>query len=1365
MNRATSFLQMLFCDYGSHGRSACLILLWLVLAGGAGAAWSAPTGLASFTRLEPYFELIGDTQAVPDGIVTALVQDRQGYIWIGSQGGLLRYDGYRFRRFVHVAQEPGSLSGDFVVSLLPAADGTLWIGTNTDGLSRFNALHETFENFRHDPNGDDSISHGAVRALVQDAQGGLWIGTDSGLDYLARGSARFVHFRHDPQDPASLQAGGVRSLLFDKKGRLWVGGSKGLQRHVPGQAGFVTRNGANAGVVSLANQTIRVIFEAQDGKLWLGTQNHGAAWLSPDTEQLHWVGGKKTGSVPSITSICQNGPDQIWLGSYGAGVLLVSAGDGRLLQQVRHDLARIGSLGFDNIGALLSDSAGLLWIGTWGGGLQRVNGQNRAFRVMRHSPSDRSSLSFSDIHSVLELKNRQILLGTAGPGIDVIERGRGRVDTFYLPGRPIVRGLAQTTDGALWVGTLQAGLFRRAPDQTNWQQWTVRDGLPDNQIRRLVVSPSGQLFVGTNSGVALWQGGKQPFRTLLDENGEPMRGVSYAIYPAAGGRVWIGSNLGLWLLEPGAERLRRTVHESGRADSLSSNSIGGMVQDRHGALWVATDKGLDRLSHWRDDPARFQHIGVENGQPSVYRGGNLLEDRLGRIWAHSYWFDPQKKRYLDLVRADGVDSGANWDGAFAVTHDGLFLYGGSAGGAVVEPEAFVPWAGRSKVVLTEFKVNGKPTPVGNLIRLDGSLALEPWQSNFTVEFAALDYSAPDKNLYRYRLQGYDKDWIEADAAHRSASYGNLWPGRYTLEVYGSNRLGQFGAEPLRLQLQILPAFWQTHWFMGLMLLLLLGSAVLAYRWRMRRLSQEARNLQQLIAARTADILQLGEIGQELTATLDMEQAFERVYKQVAARLDAHVFGIGLHIEEQQLIRFDYLMEGGQRQPVITMSMDQTTRPAVRCVTQRQELIAPPRQTLFAMMGQVIVVQIGQPTESVVYLPLVAEQRVIGCLTVQSTRPHAYRNEQLEFLRVLASYAAIAVANSGAHQSLLVTQQQLVQQEKMAALGQLIAHVAHELNTPLGAINSSGQTIRDSLVQTLQQLPPLMQRLDLRHSTLLLQLMERHVAALPGLAPLSTRQERSQIRQLAADMEAHGLSACQRKAAILVMLRAQTDWQYWLPLLQHAESAPILNLVQQMATILLNAGNITLAVSRVSRMVFALRTFSRIDSGGAMQLASVQDSLETVLMIYQRQFSNGIELVCEYGDVPPVPCIPEQLQQVWVNLIQNALQAMGKQGQLKIVLAAQEGEVQVALGDSGSGIAEAIRHRIFDPFFTTKPVGEGSGLGLDVVKKIVERHHGRITVDSELGVGSTFVVWLPLVQPSVQPSVPPPLQAPVQPGAA
>jgi PAS domain S-box-containing protein len=326
------------------------------------------------------------------------------------------------------------------------------------------------------------------------------------------------------------------------------------------------------------------------------------------------------------------------------------------------------------------------------------------------------------------------------------------------------------------------------------------------------------------------------------------------------------------------------------------------------------------------------------------------------------------------------------------------------------------------------------------------------------------------------------------------------------------------------------------------------------------------------------------------------------------------------------------------------------------------------------------------------------------------------------------------------QQLQSAQAQLIQAEKMASLGQLVANVAHEINTPIGAIKSSGGNIVQALDDVLDQMPRALQILNPTEQSLFMQLTR------PGSATnmvLTSREERTLRRQVSSELVAHGLQDADDKASLLVQLHAHASLAGYLPLLQHPQSNFILKTAASVAAVIHSAHNINNAVDRVAKIVFALKSFSRVDAASEFHHANLTEDIETVLTLYQNQIKQGVELVRDYEPVAPLRCLPDELNQVWTNLIHNALQAMKHGGTLTVGIRQLGDKVVVSICDTGHGIPEAIRARIFEPFFTTKPKGEGSGLGLDIVKKIVSKHRGSIEVGSEVDVGTTFKVHLPL----------------------
>ena len=338
---------------------------------------------------------------------------------------------------------------------------------------------------------------------------------------------------------------------------------------------------------------------------------------------------------------------------------------------------------------------------------------------------------------------------------------------------------------------------------------------------------------------------------------------------------------------------------------------------------------------------------------------------------------------------------------------------------------------------------------------------------------------------------------------------------------------------------------------------------------------------------------------------------------------------------------------------------------------------------------------------------------------------------------------IRLEKGKAEMNTLLAQNQLAQSEKMAALGHLIASVSHEINTPVGAVKSSGKTISNTLGHALLNMPKLFQSLDADSTSRFLALIKgAHAPA----AILSSREERAITLAVSGQLEAAGIEGAHQKAGILVRLNAHSQMTKlnndYLPLLRHAQAELILNTANSMATIINSTNNINTAVDSVAKMILALKSFSRVNHQATKIETDLRESLETVLTIYQGKFRHGTELIRQYEDIAPLSCLPDELNQIWTNLIQNALQAMNHEGTLTLGIRRIGDEAVVSVGDTGGGIPEAIRDKIFNLFFTTKPAGQGSGLGLDIVKKIIEKHQGRVEFKSDVGIGTTFFVYLP-----------------------
>ncbi len=747
---------------------------------------------------------------VPAALCTALAQDRQGFIWIGTQSGIVRWDADRFRVF------PPPPGAGYIRTLLATSDGRVWAGTFAGGLLIYDASSDSFTRVT------DGLSHQRVEGLAEDRDGMVWVGTQEGLNRIDPRTKRVEHFRHDAANPHSLADDRVRGLLVDRSGRLWVGTRAGLQIRAASDR-------FERVVPELANELVTKIVEDDRGRIWIGTSESGAAML--ENGRLTRIRG---GSHPWIYGIAQATPGEIWLATFGGGIDVVDANTLEIIDRLRHDAALPNTIGSDRVGALLRDQSGVMWVGTWGGGIASHDPTTRAFRTVRHSPSRAEGLSHPAAVRAMQMRDGTIWVGTNGNGIDILDRDFRRIGGHRLDGAAITC-LAQGADGTIWVASLDGALRRLRPGGT-FETFDRGDGLAGGPIRAMTFGPDGELWAGSSEGLTrIDEGGVGAFRHDRHDPASLSSPAVEAIAFTPDGTMWVGTDRGLNVFDRATGKATRI--EKG----LPSLWVPDLMVDRGGRLWVGTHAGAVILESWNGREARFRNVASDPVE-------SLIEDAEGQVWlGPRLRIDPRSWTAREFGAADGCAFRNFFIASRARTSDGTLLFGSPEGLLAVNPAELRAWSFAPPVVATALQVDGTTRAVPR------ALVLAAKEKGFRVDFAALDFTAPQRTVYSYRLEGYDDEWVRADASRRSLTYTNLAPGRYVLRVRGTNRAGAWSAHELRLPVTVLPAFYETLWFRILSAAIAVALAYALYRLRVRQLDRRAAALERVVAERTADL--------------------------------------------------------------------------------------------------------------------------------------------------------------------------------------------------------------------------------------------------------------------------------------------------------------------------------------------------------------------------------------------------------------------------------------------------------------------------------------------------------------------------------
>jgi len=814
------------------------------------------------------FEQVGREQGFQHESVQSMLQDRQGYMWFGTQGGLHRYDGAKVAFFRHDPNRPDSLADNWVWALHQDDKGRIWVGTRNGGLHRYDMATETM--VRYKPNLSDIRSSGGnqIQAIISDSAGGLWLATGDGLAHFDPDSGRFQILRHDDKDASSIASDQVNALSLDKDSNLWVGTNAGLSVMYRGKTAFENFRLDSDVRPDPRHNNVQSLLNDRYGNLWIATASGLEVWSGERTQKNRM--GLADGLDPGpVTSLLEDRDGVIWIGT-DDGLKRRNPED-KKFSSYRHHASDRHSLADNRVTRLLQDRSGTLWVGTWLGGASRTNLASGGFERLLHLPGEAKTLSSNTVSAITSTEE-VIWIGT-GNGLNRLDKTTGQIRAFHHQlnqagslSNSKIRAVKLAPDGKLWVGTQNGlNLFDPATERaTHFQHDSKKpDSLSSSIVHTLAYDKGGNLWVASDDGLNLMQDGKfRRYMTNPRDSDSLSHGRVVSLLFDRRDRLWVGTFGGLDKLDRNTGRFEHYRHEPDNPNSLSHSRVYAVFEDKAGVIWIGTASGLNQMVQGADGKISFIRFGGALGNDAT---AGFAEDDAGNLWISTdgglYKLGPDRKALKKYSADDGLINGTFTVGASYRDIDGALYFGGFQGMTWFYPAAIRDNSSKLVTTITDFlifnqSVRGGKLPLG--VQVDGnisdarSITLSYKHSVVSIEFAALNYSDPLHYRYAYKLDGFDEDWVQIDGAHRAANYTNLVPGEYIFRTRAATKDGEWNDEGASLLITITPPFWMEWWFRSIVSLLLLAVVYVIYRWRVRRFSNQQSLLEELVKQRTAD---------------------------------------------------------------------------------------------------------------------------------------------------------------------------------------------------------------------------------------------------------------------------------------------------------------------------------------------------------------------------------------------------------------------------------------------------------------------------------------------------------------------------------
>jgi len=854
------------------------------------------------------FERITVEHGLSHSSVNSILQDREGFMWFGTDNGLNRFDGYDLVVFQTDPDGDSGLSHETVTSMVEDASGALWIGTR-GGLDRLDVHTGRFSHHRHDEANPHSLTDDQVLVLYQDSTQQLWVGTSGGLDRLDQNAEGFVHYRADAGNPDSLPDDRILSVYEDSSGILWVGTWRGLARWNPDHDDFTRYQLVPQDASGLRQNAVHAIVEDSNGTLWIGTGGNGFYRFDRQTGRFrrHLVDPQdQRGFVQNrVLAIHQDDEGLVWLGTDGGGLYRFNE-KGTLVVACQRDPQDSASLSSNYVNVIYEGRHGVLWIGTSGGGVNKLDRDKHQFALHQADPANPSSLSHNRVLALCEDEDGILWIGTDGGGLDRFDP-TSRTFTHYThdPRDPHslssnrVSAIHQGQDGNLWIGTWGGGVAELDPEKGRFTDYQADPSDPhalsSNVVHAIYQDREGVLWVGTDVSLDRFDPDTGQFIDYLGLELE-VRAIRETIQ----GDIWFGTDDGLAVFDREYGRVIKYRTYADSRDDFRRNDLNAIHQDSRERLWIGTAGGLSQF-----DPRTevFTHYGEEHGLAHHDVRG-ILEDDRGRLWISTAGglsrFDPSSEVFRNYDVSDGLQ-GYEFTRAHCKSRDGVIFFGGINGFNVLDPASVKDNPYPPPVILTSLTQGGEALAARPLIGNVEGIRLT-WPNNFfEFTYVALNYHQTDKNQYAYKLEGFDREW-NAVGTRRFGRYTNLPGGTYNLRIKASNNDGTWNEPGTSVRVNVVPPFWSTGWFRGTVLLVLVAGAGVGYQFRVRGVEARSRELEKLAADRTAALSRANELlKQEISERKRAEKALAKRAAEAAVTAERSRLARELHDAVTQLL--------------------------------------------------------------------------------------------------------------------------------------------------------------------------------------------------------------------------------------------------------------------------------------------------------------------------------------------------------------------------------------------------------------------------------------------------------------------------------